>query len=90
MIGFNLPVNYHSNPESLLRESRSRLSSPVSSGSYAREIIHQFQGPSTPIEPIPMAATARKCINDFSSLSSANIKTGSEMNVRDGHFELKP
>jgi hypothetical protein len=31
----------------------------------------------------------QRCINDFSALSSANIKTGPEMNVRDGNFELK-
>jgi hypothetical protein len=43
-----------------------------------------------PIESVPMAATARKCINDFSTPSSANIKTGSETNIGDSHFELKP
>jgi hypothetical protein len=32
---------------------------------------------------------ARKCINDFLALSSANIRTGPERNVRDGNFELK-
>jgi hypothetical protein len=34
MTGFNLPVNYHLVPESLIRKSRSRLSSPVSSRSH--------------------------------------------------------
>jgi hypothetical protein len=37
-----------------------------------------------------MAAAARKCVNDFSAPSSANIKTRPEINVRDSHFELKP
>jgi hypothetical protein len=37
-----------------------------------------------------MVANARKCINDFSAPSSANIKTGPETNVEDSHFELKP
>jgi hypothetical protein len=32
----------------------------------------------------------QKCINDFSALSSSNVRTGPEMNVRDGSFELKP
>jgi hypothetical protein len=32
---------------------------------------------------------ARKCINDFSAPSSANIGTGPEMNVGDGNCELK-
>jgi hypothetical protein len=33
---------------------------------------------------------ARKCINDFSAPSNANVRTGSEMNIGDGSFELKP
>jgi hypothetical protein len=33
---------------------------------------------------------AQKCINDFSAPCSANIRTGLEMNVGDGNFELKP
>jgi hypothetical protein len=39
---------------------------------------------------VPMADAAHKCINDFSAPSSASIKTGPVMNVRDSHFELKP
>jgi hypothetical protein len=31
----------------------------------------------------------QKCINDFLAPSSANIRTGPEMNVGDGNFELK-
>jgi hypothetical protein len=34
MIGFNLPANYHSDLESLIRKSRSRLSSLGSFGSH--------------------------------------------------------
>jgi hypothetical protein len=33
--------------------------------------------------------TARRCINDFSAPSSANIRTGPKRNIRDGSFELK-
>jgi hypothetical protein len=33
---------------------------------------------------------ARRCINDFSAPSSANIRTGPETNIGDGSFELKP
>jgi hypothetical protein len=33
---------------------------------------------------------ARRCINDFSAPSSANVRTGPETNIRDGSFELKP
>jgi hypothetical protein len=31
----------------------------------------------------------QKCINDFSALSSSNVRTGPEMNVGDGSFKLK-
>jgi hypothetical protein len=33
---------------------------------------------------------ARKCINDFSAPSSANVRTSPETNIRGGSFELKP
>jgi hypothetical protein len=32
---------------------------------------------------------AWRCINDFSALSSANVRTGPEMNIGDGSFKLK-
>jgi hypothetical protein len=87
MTGFDLPINYHPDPESLLRKSRSRLSSPGSLGSRIREIVDRFQGSTTQVELMLMAA--RKCINDFLSPSSANIRSSLEMNVGDGNFELK-
>jgi hypothetical protein len=34
--------------------------------------------------------SARRCINDFSAPSSANVRNGLEMNIRDGSFKLKP
>jgi hypothetical protein len=39
MTRFDLPANYYSDPESLIRKTRSRLSSPGSSGSHVREIV---------------------------------------------------
>jgi hypothetical protein len=42
MIGFELTTNYLSDPESLIRKSHSRLSSPGSSGSHVREIVDKF------------------------------------------------
>jgi hypothetical protein len=33
---------------------------------------------------------AQRCINDFSAPSSANVRTGPEMNIEDGSFELNP
>jgi hypothetical protein len=88
MTGFDLPANYHSDPESLIKKSHSRLSSPGSSGSHVREIVDKFQGSPLPHEPALMAT--RRCINDFSALSSANVRTGLETNIRDGNFKLKP
>jgi hypothetical protein len=88
MIGFNLPANYHSDPESLIRKSHSRLSSPGSSGSHVREIVDKFQGSPLPHEPTLMAT--RRCINNFSAPSATNVRTSPETNIGDGNFELKP
>jgi hypothetical protein len=33
---------------------------------------------------------SRRCINDFSAPSSANVRTGPKTNIGDGSFELKP
>jgi hypothetical protein len=56
MTRFDLLVNDHSDPESLIRKSHSRLSSQGSSGSHAREIVDKFQGSPPPHEPTLMAA----------------------------------
>jgi hypothetical protein len=85
--GFDLPANYHLDPESVIRKSRSRLSSPGSSGSHVREIVNKFQGSPPPHEPALMAA--QRCINNFSAPSSANIRTGLETKIGDGSFKLK-
>jgi hypothetical protein len=61
MIGFNLQTNYHSDPESLIRKSRSRLSSSGSSGSHVQENVNKFQGSPPPHKPSMMAA--QMCIN---------------------------
>jgi hypothetical protein len=88
MTGFDLPANYHSDLESLIRKYRSRFSSPRSSGSHVRDIADKFQGSPPPQEPAQMAG--RKYINDFSASFSSNVRTRLEMNVRDGSFELNP
>jgi hypothetical protein len=88
MTGFDLPANYHSDQESLTRKSRSRLSSPGSSRSHVGEIVEKFQGSPAPHKPLQM--DARRCINDFSAPSSANVRTSLETYIRDGSFELKP
>jgi hypothetical protein len=88
MTGFDLPANYHSDPKSLIRKSHSGLSSPGSSGTHVLEIVDKFQGSPPPHELALMGA--QKCINDISAPSSANARTGPEMNIEDGNFELKP
>jgi hypothetical protein len=88
MAGFDLPANYHSDPESLIRKSRSRLSSLGSYRSHVREVVDKFQESPPPHEPALMAA--RRCINDFSASSSTNVRTSPEMNIGDGSFKLKP
>jgi hypothetical protein len=88
MTGFDLPANYHSDLESLIRKSRSRFSSPGSSGSHVQDIVDKFQGSPPPQERTQMAG--RKCINDFLAPSSSNVRTGPETNVEDGSFKLKP
>jgi hypothetical protein len=85
MTRFNLPTNYHLDPEYLKRKS---LSSPGSSVFHVREIVNKFQESPSPHKPALMAA--RKFINDFSAMSSANVRTGPETNIGDGSFELKP
>jgi hypothetical protein len=87
MTGSDLLANYHSDPETLIRKCRSRLSSPGSSRSHVREIVTKFQGSPLPHEPALMAA--QRCINDFSAPSSANIRTGLEMNIGDDSFKLQ-
>jgi hypothetical protein len=88
MTGFDLQANYHSDLESLIRKSRSKLSSPGSLGSHVRDIVDKIQGSPLPQEPEQMAG--RKCINDFLSPSSRNARTRLEMNIGDGSFKLKP
>jgi hypothetical protein len=87
MTGFDLPANYLSDPESLIRKSRSRFSSPGSSGSHVQDTVVKFQGSPSPQEPTQMASW--KCINDFSSPSSSNDRIGPDLNAGDGSFKLK-
>jgi hypothetical protein len=83
MTRFDLLANYHSDIVSLIRKSRSRLSSPGFFGSHVLEIVDKFQGSPLPHKPALMAT--QRCINDFSALSSANVglvwRQTSEMEV---------
>jgi hypothetical protein len=88
MTRFDLLANYHSDPESLIRKSQSRVSSLGSSGSHVQKIADKFQGSPPPHEHALISA--QRCINNFSAPSSANVRTGPETNIGDDSFELKP
>jgi hypothetical protein len=56
MTGFDLLVNYHSDPESRIRKSWSRLSSLGSSGWHVQDIVEKFHGSPPQQEPTQMAS----------------------------------
>jgi hypothetical protein len=88
MTGFDLLANYHSDPESLIRKSRSRFFHQDLLNRTSRDIVDKFQGSPLPQEPAQMAG--QKCINDFSAPSSSNVRAGLETNIEDGSFKLNP
>jgi hypothetical protein len=74
MIGFNLPTNYHSDQKSLIRKSRSRLSSPGSSGSHVRDIVNKFQGSPPPqISQLRLVPTSRLVQKRTSEMAASNL-----------------
>jgi hypothetical protein len=48
MTGFDLPANYHLDPESPIRKSRQKFSSSGSSGLHVRDIADKFKGSPPP------------------------------------------
>ncbi|KAJ1255266.1 hypothetical protein BS78_K270700 [Paspalum vaginatum] len=81
MTGFDLPENYHNNPESLLRRVRAKT-------------IHGQRPVPRDLEPsistsTPVTTMAEKTIREFSIPLSNNIPTGPEVQVGE-NFELKP
>ena len=79
MPGFDLPANYHHNPEQLVRRVRQRTL-PVQ-----RTVPTTLESPS---ETTASSSMAEKTIRDYSVPSSNNVLTGPEVNVGD-NFELK-
>jgi hypothetical protein len=77
MTGFDLPANYHSDPESsrcrvCCNKSCSRLSSPGSSRCRVQEIVDKFQGSPPPHESALMAAQRCQC-QDWSRETSEMV-----------------
>jgi len=80
MTGFDLPQNFHSNPESLLRRTRARLVSPQRSLSAVDPVIVSSSAP---------RAMAQKTLRDYSAPSASQVPTGPEVNTGGENFEIK-
>ena len=80
MTGFDLPQNFHSNPESLLRRVRPRVVTPHISLSAAEPVI---QAPSA------SQAMAQKTLRDYSAPSANQVPTGPEVNTGGENFQIK-
>ena len=80
MTGFDLPQNFYSDPEALLRRTRARLVSPRRSLSEAEPVI---QAPSA------SQAMAQKTLRDYSAPSANQVPTGPEVNTGGENFEIK-
>ena len=80
MTGFDLPQNFHSNPESLLRRVRPRIVPPQISLSAAEPVIASSSAP---------RAMTQKTLRDYSAPSASQVPTGPEVNTEGENFEIK-
>jgi len=79
MSGFNLPANFNSNPEALLRKKRTRV---VSSSATPPTV--------EPITPTPSVATSMaRSLRYYSTPDVANVPVGPAVNTGNGNFELR-
>ena len=82
MTGFDLPTNYIEDTEALIRRTRAKLKKVLALESED----NQTRWSLTPI----FEAMADKTLREFSTQTTANIRTGSTINIGDNAFELKP
>ena len=82
MIGFDLLTNYVEDPEALIRRTRAKLKKVLALESEDNQIRQSL----TP----EFEAMADKTLCEFSAPTTANIRTGPNVNVGDNGFELKP
>ena len=80
MTGFDLPQNFHSDPESLLRRTRARLVSPHRSLSATEPVIASSSA---------SQAMAQKTLRDYSAPSTNQVPTGPDVNTGGENFEIK-
>ena len=81
MTGFDLLTNYVEDPEALIRRTRAKLKKVLALESKDNQIRQSF----TPV----FEAMADKTLREFFAPTTANIRTGPAINVRDNGFELK-
>ena len=87
MTGFDLPENFHNNPEVLLWRVRSKTihgQIPV-----PRELNLETATSSSSSNTDAMAVPSEKTIREFSIPFSSNVPTGPAVNAGE-NFELKP
>ena len=82
MTGFDLPTNYVEDLEALMRRTRAKLKKVSASESEGNRIRRSL----TP----EFEAMADKTLREFFAPTTANIRTGPNVNVGDNGFELKP
>ena len=82
MIGFDLPTNYVEDPETLIKRTKAKLKKVPT---LKLEDNHIRQSLTLEFEAI-----ANRTLYDFSTPTTANIRTGPTVNVRDNGFKLKP
>ena len=82
MTGFDLSTNYVEDPKALIRRTRAKLQKVPASESEDNRIRWTL----TP----EFEAMADKTLREFSTPTTANIRTGPNVNVGDDGFELKP
>ena len=80
MTGFDLPQNFHSDIESLLRRVRPHIVPPQISLSAAEPVIASSSAP---------RAMAQKTLRDYSTPSANQVPTGPEVNTEGDNFEIK-
>ena len=81
MTGFDLPTNYIEDPEALIRRIRAKLKKvpalELEDNQIRRSLTPKFE------------AMTDKTLREFSAPTTANIRTGPNVNVGDNGFELK-
>ena len=82
MTSFDLSTNYVDDPKALLKRTRAKLKKVLALKSEDNQIRWSLAP--------EFEAMAERTLREFSAPTTANICTGSTVNVGDNGFELKP